>query len=299
MFDYIKRLFGEKKENQTVAEPAPVEAPVPVVEPTPAVVVPKEPSMTENGVERLIGKIADVMMKTVEAETERVKVEAEEFFAAGMHLKPGALNAFRGQLRERCIRRYRQAVDVFTAAQSEVAHACWQQAMAKADASRIVQSLDWLCILLRNAFMDRYPETDLLHSDFLEHVFGELRKVESAWKECFTAPVEADTRRGIRILKGDYGECNDCIGYDDAFHVFVLFRPDDNYYHWGGYHIYLISRERAEEKLGRRLPEFPDPLDEEAAKQYYKVTSKDDIERRVITKKDSPDENEIGYTSLD
>lgn len=110
-------------------------------------------------------------------------------------------------------------------------------------------------------------------------------------------PVEADTRRGIRILRGSYGEYNDCIGYDDAFHVFVLFTPDDNDYHWGDYHIYPISREYAEDKLGRRLPEFPDHEDKEAARHYYRTTSNSDIEHRVITT--PPNGNDDKYTSLD
>ena len=276
---FIGRLFGQRKEKQAV--------PVPAAEPV--LVVPAAKASKED-IERLIAMTADVIINEMRADIDVVKLQAKEFVETGRHLQGGALQDYRGMLWDKCLQRYRRAADAFTASQGEEAHACWQQAMSEADASRIFQSPDWLCVLLRNAFMDRHPGIDLLHSDSLERVFGELRKVESAWNKCFTEPVEADTRRGIRILRGSYGEYNDCIGYDDAFHVFVLFKPDDNYYHWGGYHIYPISRERAEDKLGRRLPEFPDPLDEEAAKQYYKVTSNDDIERRVITKKDSPDE---------
>lgn len=64
-------------------------------------------------------------------------------------------------------------------------------------------------------------------------------------------PIMKEHLKPVRILHGTYGECMDCIGYDEEFKVYLRFHPDDNYRHWSGYDIHVITKERAERIAGK------------------------------------------------
>lgn len=63
-------------------------------------------------------------------------------------------------------------------------------------------------------------------------------------------PIMKENLKPVHILHGEYGECTDCIGYDEEFKVYLRFHPDDNYRHWSGYDIYVITKELAERFAG-------------------------------------------------
>jgi hypothetical protein len=62
--------------------------------------------------------------------------------------------------------------------------------------------------------------------------------------------IEADLRtlackvvkrswRPLIWLSGKRGEYNDLLYYDEELNLMVVYEPDDNYYHWGGYEYYV------------------------------------------------------------
>lgn len=289
LFDFNRKLCKRNKENQTadqtelktvqqaeipsdsVPENAAKTASSPEVaaEVTPAAFDP----------EKVIAGTVYAMMDAMKIELEEIKVLAEAFFASEKYLQSNALPLFRSRQWKKCIQRCRYAAEAYIAEQDGMVQECWQEALAQADAT---DSPEWTCLLLRNALQHRQPGTELLKSAALTQLFAQMRDLERAWRQCFLVPAEATKEKGIRILHGEYGEYNYCIGYDYAHHVFVAFDPDDNYYHWGDYDINPIDRETAAYFLKSSLSEYPEPSDPEAAESYYNSASNADIKARVI-----------------
>lgn len=288
MFNNIHDFFRKNIENQIENQPelktihqaevssviipeskeAPVSQPDPVVKAAPAAI----------NAEQVSFGIARAMLEAMNIGLEEIKVLAEDFFAAEKHLQPGALALFRGSQWEKCILRCRDAADAYIARQPGLVQECWQDVLGRAQAT---DSPEWTCLVMRNTLSKRLGE-DLPETDELEQQYEQLREQEHAWRQCFIDLAGNNKAKGIRILDGEYGQCEYCIGYDYAYRVFVAFDPDDNYYHWRDYYIYPIDREKAACYLKGGVRGYPESPDPEAAKSYYKSTSKDDIKARVI-----------------
>ena len=288
MFDNIHDFFRKNKENQIENQPelktihqaevssviipeskkTPVSQPEPVVKAAPAAI----------NAEQVISGIARAMLDAMNIELEEIKVLAEEFFAAEKHLQPGALALFRGRQWEKCILRCRDAADAYIARQPGLVQECWQDVLGRAQAT---DSPEWTCLVMRNTLSKRLGE-ELPRGNELEQLFAQLREQERAWQQCFVVPAGNNKAKGIRILSGEYGQCEYCVGYDYAYQVFVAFDPDDNYYHWRDYYIYPIDRGTAAGYLRSSLHEYPESPDPEAAERYYESTSNADIKARVI-----------------
>ena len=286
LLDFIRKLFkgnnndcaANQTEPQTVQPQVILASPENDAKAAPVFSPASEVASVSFDSEKAISEVGHAMLDAMAIELEEIKVLAEEFFASEKYLQPQALALFRGRQWEKCIRRCRYAAEAYFAGQDQAVQECWQETLAQAQET---DSPEWTCILLRNAFKHRFG-ADLLRSTVVEQVLTQLREKEHAWRQCFAVPPESTKEKGIRILRGHYGECDYCIGYDYAYQVFVAFKPDDNYYHWNDYIIYLIDRQTAASMLHSSLNEYPEPSDPEAAERYYKSASNSEIEDRVI-----------------
>lgn len=104
------------------------------------------------------------------------------------------------------------------------------------------------------------------------------RSVEPIAKEKNLKSISGKSLKPVRILYGTYGECNQCIGYDEEFCVYLSFYPDDNYYHWGDYKILIITKNLAE-RIARKVFDFPETdINLFNETPYYKAS----IKARII-----------------
>lgn len=77
----------------------------------------------------------------------------------------------------------------------------------------------------------------------------------------------------VYVLSGAYGYCETCICYDEQFGVFFMLNPDDNYYHWNGYNMSIITKELAEKWTKKNLDEFIENTDLANYENYFKEFS--------------------------
>lgn len=91
----------------------------------------------------------------------------------------------------------------------------------------------------------------------LDNLGTQWNSTEEKARKKHLESIESNGIKPVRILHGTYGECTTCIGYDEEFKVYLIFRPDDNYRHWSGYDIYVITKELAE-RLAGEVFDYPE-----------------------------------------
>lgn len=85
----------------------------------------------------------------------------------------------------------------------------------------------------------------------------------------------------IYVLSGSYGQCEDCLCYDEEFDKFFRLWPDDNYYHWGSYILRVISKEDAEKELGENVDFQKQATVSPFFKTYFPSFESCEIESRI------------------
>ena len=83
------------------------------------------------------------------------------------------------------------------------------------------------------------------------------KSVEDDARKNHLRHITKTTMKPVRILHGTYGECTDCVGYDEEYKVYLLFSPDDNYRHWNDYDICIVTKSIAE-RYARQKFDFPE-----------------------------------------
>lgn len=166
-------------------------------------------------------------------------------------------------------------------AQNAFTKACYQHAMEHFKSKEYLSASECYS-RLRWAYAQT-PEISSDHDfwDAAKDNYSALVQQEQEWEKVIGITIKKHWRP-IRILHGDYGDYDDCVGYDEEFGEFLMFSPDDNYYHWSGYTVGRISQEYAEELTGMSLCNMPAAPASPYYHSYFLAESPE-VKKRIIT----------------
>lgn len=220
--------------------------------------------------ELFISRVSEVMTglyvilrKICEDELKYYQDEADRFYSSPEICQK---NEFR-EIRIKCGNRFEEKIRISGKEYLRQAGSDAEQALEKANEYFKRKSTSSAVTFYSDVLWGFLSSSDLTAEDKMnigKEERSALIEVESKWayveenaRKKHLKPIMKENLKPVHILHGTYGECTTCIGYDEEFKVYLTFNPDDNYRHWSGYNIYVITKELAE-RLAGKVFDYPE-----------------------------------------
>lgn len=272
--NFLKKLFCKKNAACGQATPAP--------EPKPAPEPPADHSEAIEHISAILSGLYHCLKAVLEEELEGFKSEADAFYASPESRDAEVSAAFGRAALNRRNEKAEEAGKAYIRAQGPEAMECYAKAQEnfKGYSSGLPGGQSCYSRLawgyLAPSELTQHEKRAIRDGDALA-----LQRLEEQWHKAAAAALRKHWKP-IRVLSGQYGQYDRCVCFDEEFGIFFALSPDDNYYHWGSYVMYPITRGDAESRVGYSLDDLPVASTPPCFKSYFREYETPEVRDRII-----------------
>ena len=192
----------------------------------------------------------ETLMEALERVTEDVRQRAEQFYSSPESRAVGAGERFRNEQKKAWDQAAAEEGLAYLRSQGEEYAAAYSDAVSGSFRDSVTSVSAFFLDSIRGAMsLAGIPRDE--RNELIREKEKSIGREEARLLSIVNEAVRRHWKP-VHVLAGDYGEYGDCICYDEEFDIFFKLSPDDNYYHWGGYDLTVLSNSAVKRLLAGR-----------------------------------------------